>query len=86
MSDEIQKILKQIDRMETTINRQIKMAYETDPHIELTPIVLPTEFTQLELNKYCSKYDFSEIRYNARTRQFFGVRIIEEQLDYPPMG
>lgn len=79
MSDVIQGILKQIDALGATAERQIKLAYETDPKITLTHVVIPTNFTLFELSKFCDEHGYSEIRYDVRTRKFFGVRLIEDQ-------
>jgi len=81
MSEQTDKMLEQINSLEATASRLIRQAYVTDPHVQLTKIVLPTQFTQFELAKYCEEHNFDEIRYNLGTRQFFGVRLIEDQPD-----
>ena len=47
--------------------------------LELTPIIIPKSFDQRDLAEICETHGFSEIKYNAQSRQFFGVRLIEDQ-------
>jgi len=57
----------------------VDMGNALEIRMELTPIIIPKAFDQRDLAEICETHGFSEIKYNAQSRQFFGVRLIEDQ-------
>ena len=78
MSNEIDNVLKLAQKVADQAESLAKdIGDSLEIRMELTPIIIPKAFDQRDLAELCERNGFHEIKYSARSRRFFGVKMIE---------